>query len=367
MEEDHQVKKGGETANDGQGALIDLRIQTTRPLVAPAILREEDIPRSEAATRVVTEARAAATRIALGHDPRLIAVVGPCSIHDVAAARKYAEQLAVLKQRFQGELLILMRTYFEKPRTVGGWKGYIYDPDLDGSHRINKGLRQARLLLSDLNDAGVPCATEFLDPTVPQFIADLIAWGAIGARTVESPTHRELSSGLSMPIGFKNATDGRVQPAVDAVLAARMPHWFASNTTDGVAAHFQSTGNETCHIVLRGGAKQSPNYDEAHVTAAVERLAKVGLPPHLMVDCSHGNSAKDHTRQLLVAQELARQVRSGSQGVMGVMVESNLVAGRQDWSATATQIFGQSITDGCVDMGETERILETLAKAVQTR
>lgn len=344
-------------------ALIDLRIQATRPLVAPAILREEDIPRSEAASKVVLQARQAAKMIVFGEDPRMLAIVGPCSIHDPAAARAYAEKLEVLRKRYEDKLLILMRVYFEKPRTVGGWKGFIYDPDLDGSHRINQGLRQARQLLSDLNDAGMPCATEFLDPTVPQFIADLVSWGAIGARTVESQTHRELASGLSMPIGFKNATDGRVQPAVDAVLAARMPHWFASNTVDGVAAHFQSTGNNTGHIVLRGGAK-TPNYDETHIEEAVHKLERANLPPYLMVDCSHGNSGKDHTKQHLVAEEVARQRKAGSKSVMGVMIESNLVAGRQDWSADAPQTFGQSITDSCVDLAETEAMLEDLAAAV---
>jgi 3-deoxy-7-phosphoheptulonate synthase len=270
-----------------------------------------------------------------------------------------------LRKRFENEIVVVMRAYFEKPRTVAGWKGLVYDPDLDGSHRINKGLRMARTLLAEISEMGIPCGTEFLDPTVPQHISDFISWGAIGARTVESQTHRELASGLSMPIGFKNATDGRVQPAVDAVLAARMPHWFASNTRDGLASHFQSTGNDTGHIVLRGGSKSGPNYDEAHVAEAVARLRKAGLSERLMVDCSHGNSAKDHTKQRLVAEEVARQIAGGSDYVLGLMIESNLVSGRQEWSADGELIFGQSVTDACVDLKETESMLESLSRAAR--
>lgn len=342
--------------------LVDVRIQATRPLIPPAILLEE-LPRSEAASDVVHDTRRTLNAIVKGRDRRLLVVVGPCSLHAMDAAREYGEKLLPLRRRFEEKLVVVMRAYFEKPRTVGGWKGFIYDPDLDGSHRINKGLREARSLLSDLNDLGLPCATEFLDPTVPQFIADFVCWGAIGARTVESQTHRELASGLSMPIGFKNATDGRVQPAVDAVLAARMPHWFASNTKDGLASHFQSTGNDTGHIVLRGGSKSGPNFDEGHVCEAISRLHKAGLPPKLMVDCSHGNSGKDHTKQRLVAEELGRQMGDGSEHILGVMIESNLVSGRQDWQPDTPLVHGQSITDSCIDLGETETILELLARS----
>lgn len=360
-----QVGPRCDAATPANGRLVDdVRIRTTRPLIPPAILIDE-IPRTERSTQVVYETRATLKQIVFGNDRRLLVVVGPCSIHDPAAARAYAEKLLPIRERFADKLAIVMRAYFEKPRTVGGWKGFIYDPDLDGSHHINQGLRMARTLLHDFCDMGMPCATEFLDPTVPQFIADFIAWGAIGARTVESQTHRELASGLSMPIGFKNATDGRVQPAIDAVLAARMPHWFASNTKDGLASHFQSTGNDTGHIVLRGGTRSGPNFDESHVLEAAGRLEKAGLPARLMVDCSHGNSAKDHTRQRCVIEEIARQLAGGSGHVHGVMIESNLVAGRQDWSPETPLTFGQSITDACVDLRETEEMLETLAGAVR--
>lgn len=340
----------------------DVRIRATRPLMPPAILIEE-IPRSESASALVYETRIALQRVLAGVDSRLIAIVGPCSIHDPAATIEYAERLKALAKSYRDDVLVVMRAYFEKPRTVGGWKGLIYDPDLDGSHRINHGLRLARTLLRDLAELGVPAATEFLDPTVPQFIADFVCWGAIGARTVESQTHRELASGLSMPIGFKNAVDGRVQPAVDAVTVARMPHWFASNTKDGLASHFQSTGNDSCHIVLRGGTKTGPNYSREHVEEAASKLRQAGLPERLMIDLSHGNSRKDHTRQRVVAESVCEQIRAGSQHIVGVMIESSLIEGRQEVRPGTELVYGQSITDACVDLAETERFLEMLCEA----
>lgn len=339
----------------------DLRIQATRPLIQPAILTEE-IPRTREHSEVVFASRESARQIIQGQDKRLLVIVGPCSIHDPAAGLKYAEQLLPLRERYAGHLALFMRAYFEKPRTTTGWKGLINDPDLDGSHRINKGLRMARGFLRDLAEMSLPAATEFLDTTVPQHIADLVSWGAIGARTVESQTHRELASGLSMPIGFKNATDGRIQSAVDAVITARNSHWFSSTTKDGVAALSHSTGNTACHIILRGGTN-GPNYESFHVAEACERLAAASLRPAVMVDCSHGNSNKDHRRQPVVAEEIARQMERGDGRILGVMIESNLVAGRQDYKPDHPLTEGQSITDACVDIESTERMLERLARA----
>ncbi len=340
----------------------DVRIDATRPLVSPAILMEE-IPNSETATRFLSQSRETAAAIVAGEDPRLLVVVGPCSIHDPVAARDYAEWLKVRADRHADRLYIVMRTYFEKPRSTVGWKGFINDPDLEGSHRINKGLREARTLLRDVTDLGLPCATEFLDMIAPQYIADFVTWGAIGARTVESQPHRELASGLSMPVGFKNATDGRVLPAVEGVIAAREPHWFASATKDGVAAHFRSTGNDTCHIILRGGSKTGPNFDAASVADACRLLGKADLPERLMVDCSHANSGKDAARQPLVLADVVAQVRAGGP-VMGVMIESNLVAGRQDVVEEQSLVYGQSITDSCVGLSTTDEMLDSLASIV---
>jgi 3-deoxy-7-phosphoheptulonate synthase len=275
---------------------------------------------------------------------------------------EFAKRLYDVSQPFKDRLVVLMRAYFEKPRTVAGWKGLINDPDLDGTHRINKGLRMAREFLRDLADIGIPAGTEFLDTTVPQHIADLIAWGAIGARTVESQTHRELASGLSTPVGFKNATDGRIQPAVDAVQAAGRSHWFPSTTKDGVASLSQTSGNDACHIILRGG-QDGPNFDDASVAEACGRLAKAGLRQSVMVDCSHGNSAKDFRRQAAVVDNLADQIKSGSGRVFGVMIEAHLEEGRQDWSADGGMIYGKSITDACVGFGEMVGMLERLALA----
>ena len=343
----------------------DLRIQQVRPLIPPAILHEE-VPATDAALATVVAGRGAVVDSLTGQSDRLVCVVGPCSIHDAEAAVKYASKLLEIAKRHEGELVVLMRTYFEKPRTSVGWKGLINDPDLDGSFHVNKGLKVARTLLREINELGMPVGCEFLDTTVPQHIADLVAWGAIGARTTESQIHRQLASGLSMPVGFKNATDGEVRPAVDALKAAAQAHWFPSVTMQGIAALSQTTGNEDCHIILRGGYISGPNYDAAHVAKAADMLEKGDLRRRVMVDCSHGNSNKDHTKQALVAQSLAEQISGGSHDVFGVMVESNLVAGRQDYvSGKAT--YGQSITDSCIDVDETGVVMERLSEAVRKR
>lgn len=344
----------------------DLRITQVRPLLAPAILLEE-IPISEPASEVVAGSRQAIAEVIDGRDPRLVVVVGPCSIHDPEAARAYARRILPLKERYKDQLIVAMRCYFEKPRTSVGWKGLINDPDLDESFHINKGLRLARQLLLDVNEMGLPTASEFLDTQIPQHIADLTSWVAIGARTTESQVHRELASGLSMPVGFKNSTDGTVQTAVDAVLSARSPHLFPSVTKQGVSAIFQTAGNSTCHVILRGGSRTGPNYDVTHVQDACARLAKYGLRETVMIDCSHANSNKDHRRQADVAAAVAEQVTSGSRHVFGVMLESHLVEGRQDYAPGRAATFGQSITDACISFEQTEPILEQLARAQQAR
>ena len=340
----------------------DLRIRQVRPLIPPAILHEE-IPISERASNVVAATRAAIASAIRGVDPRLVVIAGPCSIHDTAAALDYGERLARLASRYDDRLIVLMRAYFEKPRTSVGWKGLINDPDLDESFHINKGLRLARKLLLDLNDLGLPTASEFLDIQIPQHIADLTSWVAIGARTTESQVHRELASGLSMPVGFKNSTDGSFNTAVDAVLAARSPHWFPSVTKQGVSAIFQTTGNEACHVILRGGKNTGPNYGAEHVSAIAAWLAKHGLPDRVMVDCSHGNSEKDYRKQGLVAASVCEQIRRGSGRVFGVMLESHLVEGRQDYVPGRPATYGQSITDACISIQETEGLLDELARA----
>jgi 3-deoxy-7-phosphoheptulonate synthase len=344
----------------------DLRITQVRPLIPPAILLEE-IPISERASNVVSNARQAVAAILDGRDPRLAVIAGPCSIHDPKAAIEYAERLQRLAERFAAHLLLVMRTYFEKPRTSVGWKGLINDPDLDETFHINKGLRLARQLLLDVNDMGLPTASEFLDTQIPQHIADLTSWVAIGARTTESQVHRELASGLSMPVGFKNGTDGNTQVAIDAVLAARSRHWFPSVTKQGVSAIFQTSGNDTCHVILRGGTRTGPNFDAEHVTKVCARLAACGLRDRVMVDCSHGNSHKDCTRQAEVIAALCDQVRGGSWHVFGAMLESHLVAGRQDYVPGRSAVYGQSITDACISIDETEPLLEQLATAQQAR
>jgi 3-deoxy-7-phosphoheptulonate synthase len=344
----------------------DLRITGVRPLLPPAILIEE-IPPSESGSNLVANTRQAVADAIGGTDPRLVVIVGPCSIHDPKAAMEFAGRLQPLAQRYSGELIILMRAYFEKPRTTVGWKGLINDPDLDESFHINKGLRLARKLLVDVNELGLPTASEFLDTQIPQHIADLTSWVAIGARTTESQVHRELASGLSMPVGFKNGTEGGVQVAVDAVLSARSPHLFPSVTKQGVSAIFQTAGNDTCHVILRGGSQTGPNYDAAHVNDACRHLEQSGLRQVVMIDCSHGNSSKDDRKQVDVAASIAGQVSSGSWHIFGVMLESHLVAGRQDYVPGRPAVYGQSITDACLSLEQTEPLLEMLAKAQQTR
>ena len=340
--------------------LDDLRITQVRPLLPPAILLEE-IPITERASELVAATRQAIAHVLTGQDRRLVIVVGPCSIHDTKAAVEYAEKLLPLRARYADQLIVTMRSYFEKPRTSVGWKGLINDPDLDESFHINKGLRLARQLLVDLNDMGLPTASEFLDTQIPQYIADLTSWVAIGARTTESQVHRELASGLSMPVGFKNGTDGSTQTAVDAVLSARSPHLFPSVTKQGVSAIFETSGNDTCHVILRGGSRTGPNFDAAHVDEVCMRLKARGLPETVMIDCSHGNSDKDHRRQAAVSASIAEQVCAGSWRVMGAMLESHLVEGRQNYCHGAT--YGQSITDACLSFEQTEPILEQLATA----
>jgi len=344
----------------------DLRITQVRPLIPPAILLEE-IPISERASNVVSNTRSAVSATLQARDPRLVVIVGPCSIHDTIAALEYAQKLERLAERFSDHLIVLMRTYFEKPRTSVGWKGLINDPDLDESYHINKGLRLARKLLLDVNDLGLPTASEFLDTQIPQHIADLTSWVAIGARTTESQVHRELASGLSMPVGFKNSTDGTVKTAIDAVVAARSPHWFPSVTKQGVSAIFQTTGNESCHVILRGGTRTGPNHGPDHVRDICARLNDNGLAARVMIDCSHGNSEKDHRRQAQVAASIAEQVSSGSWRIFGAMLESHLVEGRQDYTPGQPAIYGQSITDACISLDQTEPILEQFARAQRTR
>jgi len=344
----------------------DLRIQDVRPLIPPAILLEE-LPISERASNVVADARVALTNIVHGSDSRLAVITGPCSVHDVKAALEYAERLKPIADRFANHLVIVMRTYFEKPRTSVGWKGLINDPDLDESFHINKGLRLARKLLLDINDLGLPTASEFLDTQIPQHIADLTSWVAIGARTTESQVHRELASGLSMPVGFKNTTDGSTEIAVDAVVTARSQHWFPSVTKQGVSAIFQTIGNDACHVILRGGSRTGPNYDAEHISKVCARLAARRLPQSVMVDCSHGNSHKNHLKQLEVAEALCEQIAAGSRRIFGTMLESHLVEGRQDYVSGQPSVYGQSITDACLSLVQTEPLLEKLATAQQAR
>jgi len=343
----------------------DVRIENLRPLLPPAILMEE-IPVLDAEAARIAETRVAIARIIEGKDDRLVVVVGPCSIHDPKAGLEYARRLLPLANELSSELLVVMRTYFEKPRTTVGWKGLINDPRLDGSFAINQGLRVARTFLRDVVALGMTCGTEFLDPITPQFVADLVSWGAIGARTTESQVHRELASGLSMPVGFKNGTAGTVQIAVDAVRSAAEPHRFLSVTKQGLAAIVATKGNPHCHVILRGGSS-GPNYSEDSVRAAASALEKAGRRPALMVDCSHANSGKDPGKQPMVAEELARQVEAGSRAVFGVMVESFLVEGRQELKQGDSLVYGQSVTDGCLGWDQTEPVLRRLQKAVARR
>jgi 3-deoxy-7-phosphoheptulonate synthase len=342
----------------------DLRIRELKELSTPEQVMRE-IPRTLTATRAVLAARNAIHAILHGSDERLLVVVGPCSIHDPAAAIDYAERLSTLRERLADRLEIVMRVYFEKPRTTVGWKGLINDPDLDGSFNINKGLRLARNVLSAVNNLGLPAGTEFLDMTTPQYIADLVSWAAIGARTTESQIHRELASGLSCPVGFKNGTDGNVRIAADAVKSASHPHHFMAVTKGGRSAIAATAGNEDCHIILRGGSR--PNYDAASVEAASADLGRAGVKPHVMIDTSHANSSKKPENQPLVVADIARQVSAGERRIIGVMIESHLVAGRQDVQPGKPLTYGQSITDGCIDWQTTVTALEQLADAVGAR
>ncbi|MBT9312356.1 3-deoxy-7-phosphoheptulonate synthase [Leptothoe kymatousa] len=342
----------------------DLHVVETRPLISPALLHAE-LPLTQAAAALVAQTRDRIRNILYNEDRRLLVIVGPCSVHDIAAARDYGQRLVKLRERLSSELEIVMRVYFEKPRTNIGWKGLINDPHLDGSYDINQGLRLARQLLIDLAEMGLPAATELLDPITPQYIADVISWTAIGARTTESQTHREMASGLSMPIGFKNNTDGSLQAATNAMVAASRPHHFLGINHSGLASIVATTGNPDGHLVLRGG-KHGPNYDAKNVKEAVEQLSKAGLNPRLMVDCSHANANKKHQQQSVVLEEISNQLKSGSRNILGVMIESHIRAGRQAIPENLDDlVYGQSITDACVDFETTEDMLQQLATAIK--
>jgi 3-deoxy-7-phosphoheptulonate synthase len=342
----------------------DLRIREIKTLSTPAELMF-DLPCSERAANTVSTSRRALHGILHGSDDRVAVVIGPCSIHDVPAAIEYAARLSEQRERFADDLEIVMRVYFEKPRTTVGWKGLINDPDLDGTFRIEKGLRLARSLLRDINEMGLPAGCEFLDMITPQYIADFVAWGAIGARTTESQVHRELASGLSCPVGFKNGTDGNVKIAADALMAASQPHHFMAVTKEGRSAIATTTGNRDCHVILRGG--HVPNYDAASVDAACVTLTKVGLAQRVMIDASHANSSKKPENQTLVIDDIAGRIEAGDTRIVGTMIESHLVGGRQDLVAGRALTYGQSITDGCIDWLASVAVLERLALAVCRR
>jgi 3-deoxy-7-phosphoheptulonate synthase len=342
----------------------DTRIDAVRPLITPALLHER-LPVSEPAQALVEQVRGEIADVLHGRDDRLVVVVGPCSIHDHAQAIAYAARLKPLADALRGELVTVMRVYFEKPRTTVGWKGYINDPHLDGSFAINEGLERARALLLDILGLGLPAGSEFLDLLSPQYIAELISWGAIGARTTESQSHRQLASGLSCPVGFKNGTDGGVRVATDAIQAASAPHAFMGMTKMGVAAVFETTGNADCHVILRGG--KAPNYSAADVEAACAMLRGAGLREQVMVDLSHANSSKQHRRQIEVAEDIAGQIAGGEQRITGVMIESHLEEGRQDLRPGEPLRHGVSITDACISFAQTEPVLRRLAEAVRAR
>ena len=343
----------------------DLRVVSLRPLVSPALL-VDDLPLNADGASVVSRARQEIVSILNHEDDRLLVVVGPCSVHDCVAALDYAHRLVALSDRLAGDLRIVMRVYFEKPRTTVGWKGLINDPNLDGSYAVNDGLKLARRLLLDITALGLPAGCEFLDPITPQFFADAVSWGAIGARTTESQVHRQLASGLSMPVGFKNGTSGDVQIAIDAIRAAAHPHSFFGVTEQGLAGIVTTCGNLDCHLILRGG-NDAPNYDAANVQRVLELLRRTGLPPRLVIDASHGNSAKDYRRQPEVVRDIAAQLARGERGIVGVMLESFLVEGRQDLADPKQLTYGQSITDACMSWDTTESTLEELANAVRAR
>jgi 3-deoxy-7-phosphoheptulonate synthase len=342
----------------------DTRISAVRPLITPALLQEW-LPTHDAASELVERSRLEISQVLRGQDDRLLAVVGPCSIHDHDEAIEYARQLHDAAQALRGELLVIMRVYFEKPRTTVGWKGYINDPHLNGSFAINEGLEMARRLLLDILAMGLPVGTEFLDLLSPQFISDLVSWGAIGARTTESQSHRQLASGLSCPVGFKNGTDGAVKIAADAILAARATHAFMGMTKMGQCAIFETRGNDDCHLILRGG--RHPNYREQDVQAACDLLEAAGLRPQVMIDVSHANSGKQYQRQVAVAADVARQIAAGDRRIIGIMVESHLNEGRQDIVAGQPLRPGVSVTDACLGMNQTVPLLEGLAQSVLER
>ncbi len=346
------------------GITDDIRIREIKALITPnEVMRE--FAATESAVTTVTTARNALHNIVHGHDDRLAVVIGPCSIHDAAAAMDYARRLSRLREKLHDELEIVMRVYFAKPRTTVGWKGLISDPDLDGSFRIDDGLRIARKLLLDVNTLGLPVGCEYLDIVAPQYVSDLVAWGAIGARTTESQVHRELASGLSCPIGFKNGTDGKVKIAIDAVKASSQPHHFLAVTKEGRSAIASTTGNQDCHVILRGG--EWPNYDAANVAGVCGEMKKAGLNASVMIDASHANSGYDPENQPMVVDAVAKQVESGNRCIIGVMIESHLVGGRQDLVPGKPLRYGQSITDGCIDWNTSVEVLERLAEAVRVR
>ncbi|MFP1984038.1 3-deoxy-7-phosphoheptulonate synthase AroG [Lonsdalea quercina] len=342
----------------------DLRIKEIKELLPPVALLEK-FPATENAAKTVSQARSAIHKILHGGDDRLLVIIGPCSIHDVKAAKEYAARLQALRQELHGELEVVMRVYFEKPRTTVGWKGLINDPYMDHSFQINDGLRIARKLLLDINDIGLPAAGEFLDMITPQYLADLMSWGAIGARTTESQVHRELSSGLSCPVGFKNGTDGTIKVAIDAINAAQAPHCFLSVTKWGHSAIVNTSGNNDCHIILRGG--KEPNYSAKHVQEVKVGLEKAGLTPQVMIDFSHANSSKQFKKQMEVGADVCAQIAGGEKAIMGVMIESHLVEGNQNPDSGEPLVYGKSITDGCIGWDDTATLLRQLADAVRHR
>jgi 3-deoxy-7-phosphoheptulonate synthase len=345
-------------------ATDDVRIREVKPLITPLDLIS-NLKESAYSTQNILTTRKAIHQVLHQADDRLLVIIGPCSIHDTDAGLEYARRLLDVRKNLSADLLIVMRVYFEKPRTTVGWKGLINDPHLDGSYDINEGLNRARKFLLDVNELGMPAGMEFLDTITPQYTADLISWGAIGARTTESQVHRELASGLSCPVGFKNGTDGGVQVAIDAIKTAQSPHHFLSFTKEGSSAIFSTTGNDDCHVILRGG--KTPNYDAANVAKVTASLEDSGLTPMLMIDCSHANSSKDYTKQKEVARDVAAQISAGDTRIMGVMVESHLNEGRQEHSPGKALTYGQSITDGCLGWQDSVAVLETLAASVRAR
>jgi 3-deoxy-7-phosphoheptulonate synthase len=360
----HHVPSAAGLSTHDTTRIDDIRIRAVRPLITPALL-DEWLPADDAATQLVERSRAEISRVLHGHDDRLVVVVGPCSIHDHDEAIEYARQLQAAVAGLEGELLLVMRVYFEKPRTTVGWKGYINDPHMNGTFAINEGLELARKLLLDVVALGMPVGTEFLDLLSPQFISDLVSWGAIGARTTESQSHRQLASGLSCPVGFKNGTDGGVQVAADAILAARAEHSFMGITKMGQAAIFETRGNDDCHVILRGG--KQPNYSAGSVQAACELLKTAGLREQVMIDVSHANSAKQYRRQVEVAADVAGQIARGDRRIVGIMIESHLREGRQDVMPGQPLQRGVSVTDACIGMDQTAPLLKQLAQSVRAR